>query len=221
MTPATLNWDATLVGDNPDSQVATTIELMSRYVRQDAHSPEVMAEAAKAAPPGTDPLYGVFRHVKGLIRFQHDEKTAAPLQSRIAAAGYDYPIVEVLIRPRDMVTWARDTGMGQIGDCDDYAMLTAALLKAHGVNANFVTVAADPYNPGQYSHVYVAAYPSPGERVAMDTSHGAYPGWEARGDNVTRMEEWPVDAGLRGLLVAGLIVVALIMGAIQKKRRMS
>lgn len=221
MTSATLNWDATVVGDDPDAQVATTIELMVKYVREDAHTPEVVQAASEAAPPGSTPdeiLDGIFTYVRNLIRFQHDEKTAAPLESRIAAAGYDYPVVEVLIRPRDMVTWRRDTGQGQIGDCDDFAMLTAALLQARGVEAHFATVAADARMPGQYSHVYVVAYPAGGGRVPMDTSHGQYPGWEAS-NGVTRREEWPIGAGLRGLLVMVLVVAAVAVNFFKRRGR--
>jgi hypothetical protein len=217
MLPSTLNMDARVVGDDPDEQVAETIGLMQRYVREDTGTPEVLSAAEEAAPPGDDPLDGVFRYVKGLIRFQADETTAAPLQSRLAKMGLgEYPVVEVLIRPRDMVTWRRDTGQGQVGDCDDYAMLTAALLIARGVDASFVTVAADPREPGQYSHVYVAAYPPGGGRVAMDTSHGEQPGWEVA--NVTRRREWPIRSGFRGLLLAGLVILALVSNWAKIKR---
>jgi hypothetical protein len=218
MLPSTLNMDARVVGDDPDEQVADTISLMSRYVREDAGSPEVQAAAEEAAPAGEDPLDGVFRYVKGLIRFQADEATAAPLQSRLAKLGLgEYPVVEVLIRPRDMLTWHRDTGSRQVGDCDDFVMLTAALLLAKGVDASFVTVAADPREPRQYSHVYVAAYPAGGGRVAMDTSHGAYAGWEVQ-DRVTRRTEWPIRSGFRGILLAGLVILALVSNWAKIKR---
>ena len=222
MQTATLNWDATVVPDDPDEQVAITIELMSDYVRADAQSPEVVAEAEIAAPAGAGPLDildGIFHHVKHLIQFQHDEDTASPLRSKLLEAGLgDYPVVEVLIRPRDMITWRGDTRGGQPkGDCDDYAMLTAALVLAKGMGAKFVTVAADPRLPGQWSHVYVVAYPEGGERVAMDTSHGGYPGWEAQ-NGVTRRQEWDIDAGLEQWLVIGLVVWAVLARYLKRKR---
>jgi hypothetical protein len=208
MLPATLKWEATLTGDDPDQQVADTISLMTRYVCEDSRNPTVIKDAATVAPPGVDPIEAVFWHVKQLIRFQHDERTAEPLSSRLSKMGLaDIPVVEVLIRPVDMVTWREDTGQRQVGDCDDYAMLTAALLMAHGIRSSFVTAAADPRIPGQFSHVYVAAYPGSG-RIALDTSHGQYPGWEVS-ENVTRRQEWPMDAGLRDWIVAGLFLIAL------------
>jgi hypothetical protein len=206
MLPATLNWEARLTGDDPDEQVRTTIEMMSRYVREDCQSPAVLQAAQIAAPPGTDPIEGIFEYVKGLIRFQADERTAEPLSSHLDKAGLSgYPVVEVLIRPRDMLTWQGDTGRSQVGDCDDFSMLTAALLKARGMDASFVTVAADPRLPGQFSHVYVAAYTKDG-RVALDTSHGQYAGWEVT-ENMSRKEEWPIESNWRGIVLAGLLAL--------------
>jgi hypothetical protein len=77
------------------------------------------------------------------------------------------------------------------------------------VKAKFVTVAADPRMPGQWSHVYVVAYLG-GKRVPLDTSHGDYPGWEAS-EYVTRRQEWDVDgAGLKQWLVIGLVAWAVM-----------
>lgn len=234
MLPGTLNMEARVTGDDPDAQVAETIELMAGYVREDARSPEVQgvadeiaAGAATDSNPSPTPqeyIEGVFDHVSRLIRFQHDEATAAPLTSRLAQMGVgDIPVVEVLIRPRDMVTWWRDTGTRQVGDCDDYAMLTAALLMAKGIRASFVTAAADYRQPRQWSHVYVAAYPKGGERVAMDTSHGDYAGWEV--ENAGRREEWPVEGGYRGLVIAGIVALVLLAqwagSKVTRRRRLS
>ncbi len=205
-TADTLRWEATLTGDDPDQQVADTVDLMRRYVQEDYATPVVREEAGLATSCGNSPLDGIFYHVKRMIRFQPDEMTSS------LAKGLDgaIPVVEVLIRPRDMVTFPQDTnGMGRVGDCDDYAMLTAALLKARGIPCSFVTVAADPRVPGQYSHVYVAAYPEGGGRVPLDTSHGAEPGWEVE-ENVTRREEWPIDAGLGKWLAMALVTLALV-----------
>ena len=210
-----LQWEATLTGDDPDQQVADTIHLMSQYVREDSQSPSVIKDAANIASPGVDPIKAIFHHVKSLIRFQHDEVTAAWMESRLLKQALGLPVVEVLIRPQDMLTWREDTGQHPVGDCDDYAMLTAALFQAHGIPASFVTVAADPRAPDQFTHVYVAAYPSSG-RIALDTSHGDYPGWET--PNATRKEEWPVDAGLAGWVVLGLIVLVLWVGSGRRKR---
>jgi hypothetical protein len=214
-TADTLRWEATLTGDDPDQQVADTIDLMRRYVQEDYATPDVKEEAVLAVLYGSNPLDGIFYHVKRMIRFQPDEMTS----NLAKGLGGAIPVVEVLIRPRDMVTFPVDTGgMGRVGDCDDYAMLTAALLKARGIDCSFVTVAADPRVPGQYSHVYVAAYPKDGGRVPMDTSHGAAPGWEVE-ENVTRREEWPIDTGLGKWLAMALVALALVSNWWTKQRK--
>jgi Transglutaminase-like superfamily. len=208
MLPANLNWEAQLTGDDPDEQVEATIEMMARYVREDASSIEVQQAAREASQSEADPIEGVFQYVKRLIRFQSDEHTAQPLESHLVKIGLgDYPVIEVLIRPRDMLSWQKDTGTRQVGDCDDFAMLTAALLIALGIDASFVTVAADPRQPNADSHVYVAAYQQ-GNRIPLDTSHGEYPGWEVQ--YVTRRREWPIKTGYRGLIIAGLVIWALL-----------
>lgn len=58
------------------------------------------------------------------------------------------------------------------GDCDDIAMLMAALLMAVGYPARFVTVAASPDSPEQFSHVYVEGEvpAGSGNWIAMDTA---------------------------------------------------
>jgi hypothetical protein len=100
------------------------------------------------------------------------------------------PIVEILIRPRDMYTMQ----YARMGDCDDFSMYVAALLLALGIPCNFVTIAGDESAPHIFTHVYVAAYPVEGERIVVDASHGSYCGWEARKPG-GRKQEWPVGDG--------------------------
>jgi hypothetical protein len=200
------------VSDDPDEQVASTIDLMARYVREDASSPEVMADAQRAVQGGIggfmpcflakeeDAIEDIFRHVKGRVNFAEDEEMAAPISSA-------FPIVEILIRPRDLLTLCQSPGSAGCRlqeDCDGFSMYTAALLRARGIESRFVTIAADPDYPERFSHVYVAAYTSGGRRIPLDTSHGAYPGWEA--PNRYRIQEWPIDGGgLRSLLELALL----------------
>ncbi len=92
----------------------------------------------------------------------------------------------MLISPRHLAEMRNP-----VEDCDGFTSYTAALLRSRGVPCNFATVAADAREPGRYSHVYLACYPPTG-RIALDTSHGPYPGWEA--PNVYgKKREWPID----------------------------
>lgn len=66
------------------------------------------------------------------------------------------------------------------GDCDDHVVLLAALLHSIGRQVRFITIAADPAAPSEFSHVYVEALnPATGEWVPLDTTvDGAAPGWQ-------------------------------------------
>jgi hypothetical protein len=200
------------VPEGGDAQTEMVIGMMRGYVVEDAGSEEIRGdvEMALAESPGLNPAEAVFWFVKRRLRFVKDESTAVPFQEGM---GQGDVVVETLIRPRDMSTLCGDRGSGagtcmRQGDCDDFSMYTACLLTAAGVPAAFVTVAADSRTT-DYSHVYVAAYPDGGGRVALDTSHGSVPGWET--DKAQRVREWPVSRGGVGELV-GLSI--LVLGAL-------
>lgn len=177
-----MNVRADTVPDGGDGQTAAVIRLMTEYAVQDSRSAAVQdaVREAQVAYPGLSPEEQIFYYVRGRVRFVEDEVTALPLQT-----WYQEPIVEALIRPADLLA-QRPVAQG---DCDDFSMLVAAMLLAQGIPCSYVTVAADPRDPGQFSHVYVASYRN-GKRVPIDASHGEYPGWEAR--SPYRRTEWPV-----------------------------
>lgn len=147
-----VNYHLTVVGDDPDEQVAATIALMREYVRADWQHPLVINDAARAysAQADGDPIAAVFWFVKRRLRFTADETILEPFRFPAGMPG-----IEALIRPLDMALQPEGR---QLGDCDDYVMYAAALLRGLGVESSFVTVAADPADPRRYSHVYLAAY---------------------------------------------------------------
>src|SRR5579872_2361069 len=205
---AVVNFEAIPLSDDPDLQVAQTIDLMRQYVRADSGSIPIQQEAQYvAANSSGDPCSDVFWHVKNKVQFQKDEVSAAPW-----AASFPGEIVEWLVRPQDLARMDRPAE-----DCDGFSQYTPALLRALGVPCSFVTVAVDPRDPSRYSHVYLACYPN-GQRVPLDVSHGPYPGWEAP-NPYGKKREWPIDgcdwfslspcAPLRRLLVlAGIGLLA-------------
>jgi hypothetical protein len=186
-----VKYEITPAPGNSDSQVESTIQLMRRYVAEDALTPEIQRDAMLAiqASVGLSPAESVFWWVKGQIRFVEDDYTARQFQARTVE-----PVVEALIRPRDMAALIQ-SGRAQ-GDCDDFAMYTAALLMALTIPVAFVTVAGNP-GSADYSHVYVAAY-TPKGRLAMDTSHGPAPGWEYQQSvaSPVRIQEWPISTSV-------------------------
>jgi hypothetical protein len=170
-------------------------------VRQDTGCPELLRDVAaiQAGGGSGNILADTFRWVKSRLQFVMDEQNAAPLQP-----AYTNPIVEVLVRPRDVSAAGRP-----IGDCDDYTMYGAALLRTQGVPVNIATVAADPTDPKVFSHVYVVAYPG-GVRTPMDFSHGDYVGWET--DHAYRYQEWEVDVPTKASVGASAALLALGIG---------
>lgn len=201
-----------------DAQTESTIDLMRHYALEDCSSPEITADAEQilnqvagrgglrdGGPSDLELCYAAWEWVRSRVRFNRDEKILAAFDVQ-TYLGEQAPMVEALIRPRDLSLYAREGGGRAIGDCDDFAMYLSSLLCALGIANSFVTVAADGQDPEQFSHVYVAAYPG-GVRVALDASHGPYAGWET--PRYTRRTEWPVKERfpwLYLLLAAGGVI---------------
>lgn len=189
------------VSDDPDTQVGQVIGMMSDYSTSDGNTAELGRDAARAAALGGtgNPAIDTFWFVKPRVRFVPDDVTAAPFASWRAG-----PIVETLIRPLDLRRM-----IDPQGDCDDFSMLTAALLVAACVPVSFCTVAVDRLDPGRYSHVYAVAYLD-GVRIPLDTSHGPRPGWEVP-NLFGKRREWPLSAASidgRVWIVAGAVAIA-------------
>jgi transglutaminase-like putative cysteine protease len=83
------------------------------------------------------------------------------------------------------------------GDCDDRAVLLAALARSIGILAElkFKVVAANPAAPGVFSHVYVVAKLG-GQDIALDpTFHGNPAGYEYPLASRSReMNVWPTES---------------------------
>ena len=196
-----VNYEAIPISSDPDTQVAQTIHRMKRNVIEDANSYPIQRDAAAISQSGPtgDVCSDTFWYVKGKLGFRQDEQLAQPVRGFL-----DGDVIEVLIRPRDLANMDRP-----LEDCDGFASYLPALLRAQGVPCSFVTVAADDREIGRFSHVYAACYPD-GRRVALDASHGPYPGWDSIDTGqVTRVKEWPIDGPDWGeLLVIGLVLFA-------------
>lgn len=197
------------VSDDPDTQVSEVIDIMRGYVVADADSSLIRDDAANATA-GTDPIQGIFDWVKARMIFQQDAKTSGALGLGDA--------VETLVRPIDISLQTKRAPA--VEDCDGFGMYTAALLSAAGVPSSWRTVAVDGRDPNRYSHVYAVAYP-PHIRdwesardfsVAMDTSHGDYPGWEVP-NMFGKKAEWPVESFPWCSLIslAGLVIGAMTL----------
>ena len=88
------------------------------------------------------------------------------------------------------------------GDCDDHAVLLAALLAALGHAVRFVTIGFDANRPESFSHVYLHGQPAGSSRwVPLDAIKKDQPaGWEAPAP-VRRI--WP-DLTKESAMIAGI-----------------
>lgn len=162
-----------------DWGVERTIRWMYALVngREGTRHPRVQATAAAAtagAPDFNSQTAALFRWVQQNIRFRTDEAT-----SRLF--GWANPEdIELIQSP--VVT----LGLAA-GDCDDFSTLLLALLRAHGINGVFTTVARHGHD---FSHVFVEAInPQTGEHLALDpTVARSFPGW--RPERIMRQRRW-------------------------------
>ena len=201
-----VDFQPTFLSDDPDTQVAQTVDLMGKYVRHDAADERIRADAFSALQ-SDDPVADIFYHVKRRLAFIHDEDLARPY------GPAKWEITEALIPPAAMVRMCDAGQCHPQGDCDDFSMYVACLLRVLGYAPKFVTVAADSSQPGRYSHVYAVVYtthqPQPAaanrrqpSRIPLDCSHGQFPGWEVPASSVTRKREWDIDGCSFGTALA-------------------
>lgn len=200
-----VQYTVTEVSDDPDTQVEQVIGMMTEYATSDARS-EAIGRVADWCRRELDPWLSArnaWKYAHNQLRFQRDEATAGPF-------SFSDDVVEVLVRPVDLCAEIMK-GNRPVEDCDGFSMFLAAVLCRMNIACSFVTVAADQRAPDRYSHVYVVAYPD-GQRIALDASHGSYPGWEC--PNLGKMREWPVNhSGGSGGLLARVFALGVLAGA--------
>lgn len=78
----------------------------------------------------------------------------------------------------ELLQSARRLLQDRAGDCDDFTILTSALLQAIGHQTRIKTIAV---RPGEYHHVYPEVFVQ-GQWLPLDASHSlAIPGWQPPG----------------------------------------
>jgi len=169
---------------NPSEQVAQTIPILRRYIREDADTfrKNGFAGRLRAQYPHADPKEIALREAKRRLRFATDQDTAARAFGPEGLSGSsDWVPIEVLQRPVDVVSGS-DPGTPVDGDCDDYTMFVCAVSLALDPDSNvqMVCVPADPSSPGVLSHIYASV-----DGVPVDASHGDFVGWEVPGEALT------------------------------------
>lgn len=173
---------------NSDISTEQTVEILIRLARASARSAiihavcESILSSCQSLSPNLPPdnkllASQTFYWVKSHIQFVEDETL---MRYGLGETELDK---ELLIPPITLLNMPQP-----MGDCDDFSLLTASILLAFGIHCSFITIAADPEDVEKFSHIYIKAYMDGDNGIYLDTSHGAYPGWEA--NIYTRKQEW-------------------------------
>lgn len=176
---------------NPqDTDISTvdTIQQMQVLARSCANHPliasvidSLLSQLRSRKPSKQDIARQVWWWVKNHVRFETDESILA------RELGYEKdPYQELLISPIALLQMPQPTG-----DCDDFAMLIAALLLCAHIPCKYCAIAVDQDQPWRFSHVYTIAMLDDSQMV-MDVSHGSVPGWETKRQQFRRAE-WLVS----------------------------
>lgn len=172
---------------NTDISTAQTIHQMSHLVNAQFYSAlvnEAVNDATANLPDSASDeeiARAIFWWVKRHVQFSEDEEL---MHSQLGIKTEDLD-KELLIPPTTLLQMPVPTG-----DCDDFSMLVAAMLKNVGMRVKFVTIAADESMPWKFSHVFVRTKDDKGNWVSLDASHGPYPGWQTKQN--FREQEWDV-----------------------------
>jgi hypothetical protein len=172
---------------DPGTGTAETVDRMRAATEKDAASPQVMRATGMAllfCCPDSEAgrVRAIHDWIASSIRFRQDD----PVMSHML--GFDDEL-DLLIHPARLLTMQRPSG-----DCDDFTMLTCAMLLCAGIPCEIVTIKADPRDPSRFSHVYAQAVTNEGT-IPVDASQSAqhgYPcGWEPE-QGVTDRQTWGV-----------------------------
>lgn len=171
-----------------DSNTATrqTVQKMCEYIQAGVNDEAVQAWAKYAldAYPAfgqPNPCWSDFWLLKHSVKFARDEP-------RLFSIG-EPDALDLLIAPAVLVRMSEPKE-----DCDGFTMLMCALLTIQKVKCYIVTVAADPSEPDRWSHVFCLAESNDGQhRIALDASHGKFPGWMVPRRHMFKWQAWDMS----------------------------
>ena len=169
---------------DPTDATAQTVRYMCRLVQHSLSDPVVWAatnSALKLFAIAGSPCAAIWQWCKRSIKFVHHQD----LLERWLGKGDE---LQLLISPEALLKMERPKG-----DCAVFTTLICAMLQTAGYKWEIVTVAVDPRQPGIYSHVFPRAILPDGRRLALDASHGEYPGWQVPAAHRTATQVWDMS----------------------------
>src|SRR5690348_15235618 len=173
-----------------DAGVAQTIALMRRLIDSGVKNPRINALAVsilqQSGAPQHDPLAearAIYSWMLANIRFVNDP------------VGVDQ---DGTINAKETLRTPETTLNIAAGDCDDFTVLMSTLLQSIGLSTRIITVASDPSDPSQFTHVYPEVLID-GEWIPVDAARpGAQFGLAP--DRVYRRKVWGEPARSSGLM---------------------
>lgn len=151
-----------------DEETAQTIGMMEKIAARDSNDPAVVAAVDEALSqaglnresPAFDKACAVFWWLKRNIEY-------------VPTPGTSPLVDQTLISPTALLAMPEP-----IGDCPQFSMLASAMFRVLCMNSMFVTIAAEPMFPHQWSHVYNTVEIFPDQYIPFDSSNGPEPGAE-------------------------------------------
>ena len=163
--------------EDPDEATAQTVRFMADLVKH-AQSDPIVGQAWQDAwnrfrqIAFQDEIVCVWWYARYLVKFVHHQELLRDWLFKMDE-------LQLLISPEALLKMQDPKG-----DCAIFTTLIQALLQYRGIPWETVTVAVDPRQPELFTHVYAQAIRPDGSRIALDASHGKYPGWEAPASRV-------------------------------------
>lgn len=160
-------------GDMVDSDEATaqTVRFMAQLVKHSQSDPIIQQAWKDAWSRFNGIAFGdeavcCWWYAKYLVKFVHHQELLRDWM-------FSLDDLQLLISPEALLKMKFPKG-----DCAIFTTLIQAMLRLRGIGYETVTVAVNPMAPELYGHVYPYAIRPDGTRIALDASHGKYPGWE-------------------------------------------
>lgn len=190
---------------DPDQATAETVRLMCGHIQAAASDPVLKSAASTAirqyamggplwAVAGLNPYRlsdaakqqalaeACWWYAKHRITFVHHQK-------QIEVWFGERHHLQLLISPDVLLRFP----FAMEGDCAIFTMMLCAMLTCLGLNWEIVTLAVDPSQPEIFSHVYPRLVLADGSRLALDASHGKFPGWSVPIAHRSRIAVWDAD----------------------------
>lgn len=152
-----------------DEETAQTVSYMDELAAADASDRAVIAATAEALEDA-----GI------------DARSSTPMQQACAVYWWLKRTIRYVPTPgtsplvdQTLITPCAVLAMPEpIGDCPQFSMLAAAMFRVLCIPSLFVTIAAEPRFPDQWSHIYNTVEIGPGQFMPFDSSNGPSPGAE-------------------------------------------